>query len=336
MKLLIITQAVDRNDPILGFFHTWLHEYPAQCEKLTVIGQRVGSYNLPANVMVHSLCKEDGRPIWRQILCCLRVLWQCRHDYDAVLVHMTPIWIVIAAPLLWLLRKQMYLWYEIKRGSWKLQVALKCVRRVFSATTHGLPEVTLKQVVVGHGIDTTHFAPQPSKREPGHLLAVGRVTRIKHYEEIFQVVSSLPETTLTVAGGTITPDDTVYQRELQDLLHDLELTDRVCIDWVSPEELPGLMQRADVMLHASQGGLDKVVLQAMACGCPVVSTSEAAQAVLPSECQATSESFARVTQQVLQLSLEQRANLGEDLRRRVERDHSLVQCIERQVAHMTA
>jgi hypothetical protein len=60
MKLLIITQKVDINDPILGFFHRWIEEFAKHCEKITVICLYKGTYNLPNNVKVLSLGKEEG------------------------------------------------------------------------------------------------------------------------------------------------------------------------------------------------------------------------------------------------------------------------------------
>ena len=58
MKLLITTQTVNINDPVLGFFHRWLKEFAENCEQVTVICLQVGEYQLPPNVKVISLGKE--------------------------------------------------------------------------------------------------------------------------------------------------------------------------------------------------------------------------------------------------------------------------------------
>ena len=58
MKLLIITQKVDINDDLLGFFHGWIAEFVRQCEQVTVICLQKGEYDLPRNVRVLSLGKE--------------------------------------------------------------------------------------------------------------------------------------------------------------------------------------------------------------------------------------------------------------------------------------
>lgn len=57
---MIVTQKVDVNDPILGFFHRWVEEFAKHFERITVICLQKGEYNLPANVKVFSLGKEES------------------------------------------------------------------------------------------------------------------------------------------------------------------------------------------------------------------------------------------------------------------------------------
>ena len=336
MKLLIVTQKVDRTDPILGFFHAWIIAFASACESVTVIGQFVSQYDLPGNVTVVSLRKEQRRSTSSQVRRFWKLLLKHRKDYDCVLVHMTPIWILLGAPIWILLRKPLYLWYEIKRGSWRLSAALLFVRKVFAATEHGLPSVSKKQVITGHGIDIDRFVPAPGTRESGHLVAVGRITGIKHYEHILRVLCDLPEhTRLTIAGGTVTKEDKKVERELKEMMYRLHIADRVEMGWVAPDDMPLLLQRADLMLHASQGGLDKAVLQAMACGTPVVSTSEAATAVLPSMLQATPETLGEKVKHILDLPPSEREQLSGELRNVVKNDHSLTECVSKLVSAMS-
>ncbi|HBH19744.1 MAG TPA: hypothetical protein DDX11_02105, partial [Candidatus Peribacter riflensis] len=159
MKLLIVTQKADRSDPILGFFHRWLELFSAQVEALTVIAQSPANDPFSANVQVRSLGKELHRSKAAQMYTFWRLIWRERSHYDCVLVHMTPVWVILGWPVWFLLRKRVYLWYEIRRGSWRLTLALFLVRKVFSATVQGLPEPHRKQVVTGHGIDMEVFQP---------------------------------------------------------------------------------------------------------------------------------------------------------------------------------
>lgn len=334
MNLLIVTQKVDKVDPILGFFHGWIEEFAKHCDHVTVIAQQTGQYTFPKNVTVVSLGKGKGKGTVGQVRTFWKSVLKYHRSYDHVFVHMTPVWVLLGAPIWMVLRKPIYLWYEIKRGSWKLSIALLLVRKVFAASEHGLPSVSKKQVIVGHGIDTKKFVPNADLREKRHLVAVGRITAVKQYDVILRTLVNIPDATLTIAGGTVTTADTQTEYELRELMHRLALSERVSLSWVPPDDVPRLLQRADCMLHASQGGLDKAVLQAMACGCPVVTTSEAAQSVLPKECRATAQDFSEKTQVILALSADHRQSLSTKLRSIVEKDHSLSTCIAQMVSAM--
>ncbi|MFA6039744.1 MAG: glycosyltransferase family 4 protein [Candidatus Peribacteraceae bacterium] len=336
MKLLIVTQRVDRGDPILGFFHRWLEEFARHCESLTVIGQAVGDHQLPSNVRVLSLRKESGAFKASQVCRFLSLLRKHRREYDAVLVHMTPVWVVIGWPLLPLLRKPLYLWYEIRRGGWVLRCALRHVRKVFSATTDGLPFPSSKNVVLGHGIDTTVFSPgTTADRDPHSLVTVGRLTRIKRHELFLQALASLPPPyRLSIAGGTITTADERYRAELEAFIGARNLQDRVSIRFLRHEELPALLRRAGLYLHAGGGGLDKALLEAMACGCAVVSASEASASLLPPQCRATPEDFTQKVRAALDTPLEERERLGKALRQEVLDHHDLAGLIRRLAEEM--
>jgi glycosyltransferase involved in cell wall biosynthesis len=335
MRLLIITQRVDRTDPILGFFHGWLTAFGGRMSGVQVIGQQVGEYALPPHVRIHSLGKESGNSKLRQIFQFWKIISRERKNYDAVFVHMTPIWVLLGWPLWLLTRKRVYLWYEARGGGWVLPLALLCCRKIFGATDYGLPRNSRRRVIVGHGIDTERFRPKDVAHTEGLCVAVGRVTPVKHYDLLIRTLAKLPQhCTLQIAGGTFTPRDEREMRQLLDLEHELGVSARVTMGWVSPDHVVDLLQRADCMFHACTGGLDKCVLEAMACGCLVISTSEAARRVLPLRCCAHPEEFLDRVRSIIGLSPEQRRELATDLRQRVVNGHSLQHLIDRLVTEM--
>ncbi|MEK7217958.1 MAG: glycosyltransferase, partial [Patescibacteria group bacterium] len=266
----------------------------------------------------------------------LSLLWKHRRAYDAVFVHMTPIWVVIGWPLFPLLRKPVYLWYEIRRGGWVLRCALRHVRRVFSATAYGLPFPSPKNVVTGHGIDTRTFSPGlPAERDPHLLVTVGRLTRIKRHELFLQLLAALPPPyRLSIAGGVITAEDERYRTELEAFIAAHNLQDRTTITFLTHAELLPLLRRAGLYLHAGGGGLDKALLEAMACGCPVVSASEASCPFLPEECRATHENFGEKVRAMLDLLQGEKEALGKVLRQEVLAHHNLVRLVGRLVEEM--
>ena len=335
MKLLIVTQRVDRTDPILGFFHGWIAAFASRLTALTVIGQQTGVHDLPHNVRLHTLGKESGVTRIMQIMQFWRIIISQRREYDAVFVHMTPIWVLLGWPVWALLGKPVYLWYEARGGGWVLPIALLLSRKVFGATDYGLPRRSRRRVIVGHGIDTERFRPALTPQTAGLLVAVGRVTPVKHYDLLIQTLAALSQhCRLQIAGGTFTERDEREMQKLASLQRDLGVAARVSMGWKSPDEVRDLLQQADCMMHACSGGLDKCVLEAMACGVPVISTSEAARRVLPMTCCARPEEFADRVRWVLGLSVEERRDLALDLRQRVVNGHSLGHLIDRLVVEM--
>ena len=67
MKLLIITQKVNENDQLLGFFVEWLKRFAGKFDKLTVLCLEKGDYVLPPNVEIISLGKERGAGKFKQL-----------------------------------------------------------------------------------------------------------------------------------------------------------------------------------------------------------------------------------------------------------------------------
>src|ERR1041385_8548279 len=117
MRLLVTTQAVDLNDPVLGFFHRWIEELAKHYEHVHVICLKEGEQRLPSNVSVHSLGKEQGRSRVKYLVLFYRYIWTLRNEYDAVFVHMNQEYVLLGWKLWFLLGKRIVLWRNHKKGS---------------------------------------------------------------------------------------------------------------------------------------------------------------------------------------------------------------------------
>ncbi|PIQ76813.1 hypothetical protein COU78_00740 [Candidatus Peregrinibacteria bacterium CG10_big_fil_rev_8_21_14_0_10_49_24] len=337
MKLLIITQKVDKTDPILGFFHRWIAEFAKQCDGVTVIGQTVGAYDPAKNVTIRSLGKESGKSRVFQVFRFWKMCFALRKDYDAVLVHMTPIWMVLGAPVWILLRKRRYLWYEARGTRWPLRVSLHVVQKVFSASVHGMPLRSSRSVIVGHGIDTDFFAPGNTERDPHLLLTVGRITASKHLPEILSAFEHLPKKfSLMIIGRPLTADDAQLAESLKEEIKKKNLGDRVRMLPATQDALLPLLRRASVFVHASSTSLDKAVLEAFAAGCIVVSTAEAVQPLLSPECQATQDTLAARIQGVAELPATDKEGIASQQREIIVNNHSLKRLVQRLTAEMVS
>mgnify|MGYP001615605383 FL=1 len=95
MKLLVLTQKVDKDDPILGFFHTWVLRLSEKFESVVVICLEKGDFDLPHNVEVFSLGKEKGKNRLQYIFQFFNLCFFKSLKYDAFFVHMNQEYVLL-------------------------------------------------------------------------------------------------------------------------------------------------------------------------------------------------------------------------------------------------
>jgi len=280
MKLLIITQVIDTEHPILGFFHRWVIEFARHCEHVHVIALQVGHYDLPANVTVHTLGKEVGMGKLRYLYNFYRLIISLRHEYDSVFVHMNQIYVILGAPFWRLWGKRVGLWYAHGAVTNSLTVAVVLAHLVFTSTEQGMRIVTKKRRIVGQGIDTDVFtATKRVPLETLRLVTVGRISQSKNIQTLIMACAQLKQRGLPfsfrIVGPATTPAEEQYANEMRVLVTTLGLAAE--ITWVGslPQAaLPIELHVADIFIHDGvTNSLDKALLEAALCGCVVISSN---------------------------------------------------------------
>jgi glycosyltransferase involved in cell wall biosynthesis len=274
MKLLIITQAVDTEDPVLGFFVRWIEEFAKHVEHIEVICLKEGKHALPANVRVHSLGKEEGVSRVKYIFNFYRYIWRLRHDYDTVFVHMNPEYVILGGLLWRLWGKRVALWYNHPGGGLRLSLAALFARPIFHTSPSAASAHFAQSRMMPVGIDTELFAPQLVTRDRYALYMQSRIMRSKRIDVALAALRILREhvpATLTLVG----PEDSVYAKELRANFSDLVSSGAVIFKGSVPnEKTPALYSAHGASINvAAPGHFDKSVLEAMACGTPVVACS---------------------------------------------------------------
>jgi glycosyltransferase involved in cell wall biosynthesis len=317
--------------------------------RLTVFAQRVGETRLPPNVEVRSLGKEAGGgrlTMARRLVAGLTGLRGASRP-DAVWVHMVPRFVLYAAPALLPRRIPMYLWYTHKAVDGSLRLAVPLVRKVFTASEESfrLASAAGKRVVTGHGIDCERFAPGAAPRDID-VLCVGRIAPSKGQDELLDALARLPACPRTVvAGDILLAGDAPYLERVRAHAGAGALRGRVelagAVPWL---EVSGLMARSRVLVNASRtGSIDKVVLEAMACGTLPLTCNESFAPLLSSELSGRlmfrrddPADLAAGVQQLLELPGQQAAALGSRLRGQVLAGHDLRRLVPRLLAEMGA
>jgi glycosyltransferase involved in cell wall biosynthesis len=180
------------------------------------------------------------------------------------------------------------------------------------------------------GVDTEFFHPCRSPRPDGPILCVGRLRdsrkNVRMLLDAYAIlVRQTPAPPLHLVGrGGITAADQQYAQQL-------DIADKIKVFRdVSLEQLRELYQSSSIfVLPSNEEGLGIVILEAMACGLPVVSTDcgGPATAIVPGETGflvpvGNAQRFAQTMQMIL-AAADLRARMGAAGRKRVEDRFSL-------------
>ncbi|MFH1979538.1 MAG: glycosyltransferase [Patescibacteria group bacterium] len=300
MKLLILTQKVDVNGSILGFFHGWIEEFAKNCEQVTVICLQEGlpcemrsnfserkiisqgDYNLPENVKILSLGKENGISKIKYIFNFYKYIWRERKNYNRVFVHMNPEYVVLGGLFWRLWNKKIGLWYTHKAVNLKLRIAEKLVNKIFTASKESFRLKSKKVIITGHGIDIKKFKIQSSKfkvqniNKKFKIITIGRISRIKNLDILIKAANILRDKNsdfkINIIGAPISEKDKIYFEKLKELIKEKKLENYInFLGSIPHKNINKFYQKADLSINlCPTGGMDKAVLESIACVTPVI------------------------------------------------------------------
>ncbi|MEM9381188.1 MAG: glycosyltransferase family 4 protein [Planctomycetota bacterium] len=281
MKLVFVTQVLDRGDAVLGFVLRWVEGLARHAESVRVVALTVGDTSgLPDNVDWIALGRRGVVGRYLRYRAALRRSF--REGYDGLLTHMVPRYSAVGARWARAADVPHYLWYTHKGVDARLLRAVEVVDGVFTASDASMRVDTPKKIVTGHGIDALHFDALPRVPRDGRtrLLSVGRLTPSKDPLVVVEALSHLRDegrdVTLTWAGAALARGDDEYGAMVQRAIEGRGLGDSVHLVGAVPyPEVPELYRDADLFVSASRtGSVDKVVLESMASRLPFVSCNE--------------------------------------------------------------
>ncbi len=272
IKLMLYTPSLDHADPVFGFSVRWADEFARQTEKLVIISRFVGEGDVPQG----SIGIAVGKPWFSRVIKLWSTAIKYRKQYDKVFVHMSPEVVLAGWPIWFVLRKPIYLWYAHGAIPLALKLAEPLVKLIFASSETGLRLQTPKARFVGQGIDTELFKPNPEIKKENIIITVSRITPAKKYEDSLEFLAKYKEKypadqwIYEIIGPSLGHED--YIKALKQKAEQLDLADRFRIlPAVEYTQLPAVYQRAKLFLSTSEtGSIDKVVLEALSCGAPVI------------------------------------------------------------------
>lgn len=263
-KLLIITQAVDKNDTVLGFFHGWVQAFSQQFD-VTVVCLRKGAHTL--SVPVVSLGKEE---------CVSRLTYLYRFykaiftlDYDAVFVHMNQEYVLLGGIFWRLMGKKVALWYNHTYGTWRTRLACWLAHRVYCTSAHAFTAKRARRMPAG--IDTDYFDGQ--RVHDRSLLFLGRISPVKKVDLFLDAYEELCKrgTYRATICGEIA--DQAYWDLIRPRLE--RLPNLTFVPGVPHTKTRELYASHGVYVNLTQtGSFDKTILEALACRTLVVTSNQ--------------------------------------------------------------
>jgi glycosyltransferase involved in cell wall biosynthesis len=318
-RLVFLTQAVDPAHPALAATIPKLRTLAARVDELVVLAQSVAPAELPSNVEVRSFGTQSrpGRVVRfeRELMRALPA--------DAVVAHMIPAYVLLAAPLVRPRRIPLLLWYTHWKASKQLRVAARLATAIVSVDRRSFPLESAKVRPIGHGIDVNEF---PCTERQNHnvvrALVLGRYSPAKGLINVFKAISETDGVEVEVHGAALN----AFEQRHRDV--DLAGFGIPLGDAVPRADVPALFARSDVLINNMEAGApDKVVYEAAAACLPVLASNPVFDDLFdgyPLFFERESfESLADRLRWFTGLNADERADIGRTLRERVARNHSV-------------
>lgn len=275
--LLVLNYAMNEKDPIFSHQADAVAALARNFEKVVVISQNVGRVNVPANVLIVDLKWRQGKDVSNTLKFLSALIRVCvTKKPNLVFSHMTERLSLLASLPLKVLGIHHFLWYAHAFSSRSLRISAKLVDKIFTSTTGSCPIDSSKVHVLGQAIDLSRFNGTSVQVEhPTNFIHVGRLDASKNIELLIdQVLRNSSTNSLTLVGAPSNAASSQYWDSLKVKYRDLiDSKNLIEVGPVPRSELPNLLRKHEVFIHAFEGSLDKSILEATACGLPVITTN---------------------------------------------------------------
>lgn len=339
-SVVFVTQLIDESDAALGFVPGFVRGLARVFDRVWVVANEVRRVPGDLHGEVISLGKEHGAGRGRRTLTYVRALSRLtRERPDALLAHMCPVYLNLAAPITKPARIPLLLWFAHPADSPTLRLAERLADGVLTSLPGAFPRPSPKVHVVGQAVDLDLFPFSMSTLPSSalRLLALGRTSPSKGYATIIRAVTKATKQgspcSLRIVGPSTTGEERRHRADLAELIREEGVDDAVTLAGGVPRaQVPALMRESDLLVNAMVGGSgDKVVFEALAIGRPVVASNPSFRDLLSGTRlplvfpEGDSDALADRLRAIATAGADEWAEAVSILRRRIETDHSLEQ-----------
>src|SRR5437660_9978359 len=197
-RIVFLTQSVDPNHPVLAATIPKVRALAQRVDEVVVLAQSGSGEGLPRNVEVRTFgaATQAGRA-WRFERELAHAL-----PADAVVAHMIPVYVLLAAPLVRPRRIPLLLWYTHWKASAKLRLAERLATAIVSVDRRSFPLESAKVRPIGHGIDVNELpCTDRSGRTGLRALVLGRYSPAKGIETILRAMGQVDGAEVELRGA---------------------------------------------------------------------------------------------------------------------------------------
>src|SRR6266511_3086526 len=211
-RLVFLTQSVDPAHPALGATLPKIRALAARVDEVVVLAQSADGAELPDNVEVRTFgaATRPGRFVHfeRELAHAL--------PGDAVVAHMIPVYVLLAAPLVRPRGIPLLLWYTHWKATAQLRVAERLASAIVSVDRRSFPLDSAKVRPIGHGIDVNEFVCTDRGGHTGlRALVLGRYSPAKGIETILRAAEQVNGIAVEVRGAALNGLERSHRSELE-------------------------------------------------------------------------------------------------------------------------
>ena len=287
LRVLVINFTLDEASPVLAWQPAVARAIARRVAAVHVFTESGGRFTPPGNLTF------DVVPRWpygvpRRLGSLALMVPRLRRIVrrfrpDACFIHMAHEWCTRIGPHLAREGVPILLWYAHGHVPASLHRAVRHATRIVTSTPEGFRIDTPKREIIGQAIDTETFVIPPDRRPKAEIVTVGRVSARKRTDLLVEAMAALVRrpgheaTRLIVVGPALTEDDRAYVERLKSRIAALGLSGNVDIRGAMEQrETARLYRTAALHVNVSDtGSMDKTVMEALACGCPVLTSNPA-------------------------------------------------------------
>jgi glycosyltransferase involved in cell wall biosynthesis len=277
-SILIITQTMDNQDDVLGFFHNWVVALAEEYEKITVICLQKGNVAVPSSVKVLSLGKEADVSRLTYISRFYKYIREYKDQYDGVFVHMNMEYVLLGNIFWSLWKKPVYLWYNHRQASLLARYAFLLPKKIFHTSPFAYTARLKNAVQMPVGIDEILFKNKNNGRMNNSILSLGRIAPVKHIDVLVKAALKMAEKDLDCTVhiyGDALDRDKKYFDDVKELAKHLDGKKIFFHGSVPNTEAPKIFSEHEIFVNLTDtGSFDKTIIESMMAGTLTVTSNK--------------------------------------------------------------